>query len=289
MFLRPISWVVVWCVAGACATGRPKLIATDVNESAAVRSSQIARSDGSSCPPVDPDHTLKLFRNYYKVAGVGEYLRHYAASYADVETHSMLYSTASDGDELISHYVGWGFPSVKEDRFDPGDPTVDAIRADITRRGGKQAKVQFLGTYRVVQVHELVPRVDLDGALRVSTALLGLRADEELTRISGVASTLVIPPHRACDPADSGLPAYWFDGPSNPCGTLRLTEVWASSGDVSPQTREAFERAVLAAAGRLLAGAPPLTSRGAVDAPVGDPASGRRRRHGRGPSQAAER
>ena len=229
-----------------------------------------ASESGSSAPAVEPvrphaDYlSLRPFRSYFSLVRVGAPAHHFEGWFHGVETCHVRYEIRSRSGELTRTGYSYGLLT------DPGLEDVpesqrvhaDAIRRDIEAQtpGASSIVLRYLGEYREIQIEEILARPSRDGTSgRSLTATLA--AESDLSRIRGPALGTIdrggsLYLERGPVLASRAQAPVWIDAVADRPGTLRVWSLIDGRGDDA--AREALFDAVLTAARRSEAGAPPI-------------------------------
>jgi hypothetical protein len=221
-------------------------------------------------PPALPPHpdyaALRDFRNYYRIVKVGEYRQHWRAWFHDDEQCRAHLTAKSDGTGVEWRGYDFGFDEASHHDDVPAAQagTAEAVRAMVERE--KQVRpfaVAYDGTYREIVVEEIVPHEpDTLGRRHAATRELVLAADDALTALpqqadamsGGDGDRVLCGRDTECSAAP-----YWIDVRADREGYPRLWQLEDPASDVPRSVRAAFERSVLLAAQRFVAGAPAVS------------------------------
>lgn len=235
---------------------------------------ETARPGGAAGPVASPDADpafaqLRAYRNYYAIAGVGAYEHHFAVWFSCVEQSVSYYAIGEDG--AVRRAGGaWGGLAVRGDDVDevPAEQRANAAKIaaqhDADYDGASAGRIEYLGSYREVQVSERVPG---DGpgdpyARMMRHTTVTLRANAALTSFDGLAG-LEGGETRICwkDLAygDCGPQAWLAFTPARGAGEPQLAALVSTPSPQDAAERARFADVVLAAARAKVAGDPPVT------------------------------
>lgn len=230
---------------------------------------QKARSVPSKSPPAPahPDYErLLAYRNYYRLERVTPFAHRFAVWFSCIEQSVDYYAVSPEG--VVSQSGGaWGGLAVRDGK--PAE-VPEALRGaaklvrdahDARYEHESGERVEYIGSYREVEVTELVPQ---SGPGDPYTRMVGhtsvtLRANESLTWVDGFARAEG-GETRMCwrDLLVLGCgPAYWIDFAPNTGGGVGQLPALVKAGSPQPSAeRVRFTDAALAAARAYLAKEP---------------------------------
>ncbi len=258
---RPVATGWYWCWGivlglGLMATGCPR---PEQPTSAPVQT----RTPIVRPAPPEPHaefQELRRFRNYYRVVEVGEYRHHFVVFYHQGELSTATYE-AVVGDDASLERIGDSFGWVTT--RPPRKPIPGAVRSlagAIQEEIGaeRSPQVEYLGTYRTMRIQEIVFG-DAGGYPPGSRQVqLTLAVSEDLTEIQGPAGYTfdMGGMFRLGDAAARYDETNWIDARVGRQGRPQLYALFSESLAFDQATRRSFEAAALAAARRLVDGAP---------------------------------